>query len=375
MSIAITVRLLIVLLSTAAPPLQEKNETQAKSERQREPKPVSGPEDAEIRRLVQDLGNANFEVRETAQKRLRELGEGSLRALESAQRSGDIEIRRRSRDLMEIIWNDKIARLDERAAASEKAKDYKRAAETLDQAVKLAKSHYHQQPRTTPPSYTPYLSTLFLRLARSRVALGEHFAAATAYHQALYYTGTGRPIATERIESEWQKMVVKLETGWRRRLESRTQEDEHLRALIAKYRLVLLHSRRYAVDRYFHSAYSFVYGTQDTERHNNDVQLLFDNGQGERTFQVNCTTAQDNRIVNLGHIDFEADIDLEKTLAKVKFKDREIAVKGDVYLERVDDTEGNHFHVLLKVVALDEESRYVAFVWRRLPGGTVVRRR
>jgi hypothetical protein len=50
-------------------------------------------------------------------------------------------------------------------------------------------------------------------------------------------------------------------------------------------------------------------------------------------------------------------------------------VEGHVYLERVRDDSGNKFYVVLKVIATDKDSRYMAFVWRRLPGGKVVKRR
>ncbi len=50
------------------------------------------------------------------------------------------------------------------------------------------------------------------------------------------------------------------------------------------------------------------------------------------------------------------------------------AVEGIVYLEHVKDDRGNDFFVLFKVLAVDKDSRYVAFVWRQLPGGKVVRR-
>ena len=51
-----------------------------------------------------------------------------------------------------------------------------------------------------------------------------------------------------------------------------------------------------------------------------------------------------------------------------------LAVEGKVYLERVRDTEGNNFYVLFQVIAVDKDSRYMAFLWRKLPGGKVVKR-
>lgn len=53
----------------------------------------------------------------------------------------------------------------------------------------------------------------------------------------------------------------------------------------------------------------------------------------------------------------------------------EKAVVGRVYLERIHDDLGNNFYVLFQVIAVDKDSRYMAFVWRRLPGGKIVKRR
>ena len=69
-------------------------------------------------------------------------------------------------------------------------------------------------------------------------------------------------------------------------------------------------------------------------------------------------------------------IDPSQTKADFEGPDREQheAVNGHVYLEKVEDTNGNRFFVLFKVLAVDEQSRYMAFVWRCLPGGKIVRR-
>jgi hypothetical protein len=139
--------------------------------------------------------------------------------------------------------------------------------------------------------------------------------------------------------------------------------------------VVLLHSRRYTPGGgYLQSTYSFVYETADEGKHYNDVQLQFDNGGGDRTFQVNMVTNQKNTVVDLGNVDFTTDPD--QTKADVEGPDRQPheAVQGHVYLEKVEDTNGNRFFVVFKVLAVDEQSRYIAFVWRRLPGGKIVRR-
>jgi hypothetical protein len=78
----------------------------------------------------------------------------------------------------------------------------------------------------------------------------------------------------------------------------------------------------------------------------------------------------------LGKTDFL--IDPEPT--KISINDPSVlscsgkAVVGHVYLERIHDDWGNHFYVLFQVVAL-EDDRYMAFIWRRLPGGKIVKDR
>ena len=67
--------------------------------------------------------------------------------------------------------------------------------------------------------------------------------------------------------------------------------------------------------------------------------------------------------------------DRRQWLVVTRWRDEECkAVDGHVYLEKVEDDRGNRFFVLFQVVSVDEKSRYVAFLWRQLPGGKVVRR-
>jgi hypothetical protein len=78
-----------------------------------------------------------------------------------------------------------------------------------------------------------------------------------------------------------------------------------------------------------------------------------------------------NLVVDLGKWDFEKD----PALNEISIDDSRVctvmctAKEGHVYLERVNDSLGNDFSVLFKVVALDPQSRYMAFVWRKLPVG------
>jgi hypothetical protein len=172
-------------------------------------------------------------------------------------------------------------------------------------------------------------------------------------------------------------MTTRLLTGWGKSIREKVDKDPALQVLVAKHPMVILHSRRYAGGGYLQSAYSFIHETSNEGKHFNDVQLLFDNGGRARTFGINMVTNQQNVVADLGNVDFEKDPDTkQEDPDKGNFRQEGYqAVEGHVYLERVQDTVGNKFFVVFKVVALDEESRYFAFIWRRLPGGKVVKRR
>jgi WD40 repeat protein len=64
---------------------------------------VAGPDDAEIARLVKQLGSDEFEKREAATRRLNEIGEPALDALRRAAAGADLEVNRRARDVIAAI--------------------------------------------------------------------------------------------------------------------------------------------------------------------------------------------------------------------------------------------------------------------------------
>ena len=105
------------------------------------------------------------------------------------------------------------------------------------------------------------------------------------------------------------------------------------------------------------------------------MQILFDNGQRDNHFDVNMVVGQMNRVGDLGTVDFDKNPDITKIGAKKWSSDVCTAVEGHVYLENVKDDRGNDFFVLFQVVAVEKEAKYFAFVWRRLPGGKVVKQR
>ena len=82
-------------------------------------------------------------------------------------------------------------------------------------------------------------------------------------------------------------------------------------------------------------------------------------------------------LADLGKVDFAKDpdvknIDLDGDGLNSWDPTNCKAIEGDVYVEKVRDEDGNNFYVIFQVVVVDKDSRYVAFIWRRLPGGKVV---
>jgi sulfur relay (sulfurtransferase) DsrC/TusE family protein len=188
-----------------------------------------------------------------------------------------------------------------------------------------------------------------------------------------------------------KKLPVPPMKEWEQDVRKLIAKDEKLKALAAKYPLVILHSRQfYARGPYKESAYSFIRETSNPEKHENRVQLVFHNGGYEKSLTTNLSLHQQNLVVDLGKEDFEKNPDLTRiTIDHPGLADGVISVtEGHVYLERVrdkleraqdklergPDKDGNNFYVLFQVVALDVDGRYIAFLWRRLPGGKVLDR-
>src|SRR5579859_868687 len=62
--------------------------------------PAAPPGEAEVARLIKQLGSDVFAEREAASRELAKAGEAALGALEWAARSDDAEVRRRARELV-----------------------------------------------------------------------------------------------------------------------------------------------------------------------------------------------------------------------------------------------------------------------------------
>src|SRR5436309_12997666 len=68
---------------------------------------VADSDDTEIARLVRQLGDDEFQQREAATTRLKEIGEPALDAVTKATTSSDPEVRRRAEQIVAVI-EDKV---------------------------------------------------------------------------------------------------------------------------------------------------------------------------------------------------------------------------------------------------------------------------
>jgi hypothetical protein len=333
---------------------------------------------AAIKKIIQQLGSADFAEREMATKRLEAIGKPALPALrEAAKNNEDAEIQRRAQRLVKRLAPepDPLEELLKEATLFEQKKDYKKVAEILDKLFDKAKDLYSPGPNA-PVTDIPFLTEVALRTARARKQLGEYEKAAKAFHLAEYYSNSNRG-KRMRIDTEWSIMITELLANWDGIVQKSINDDAALKLLANKYPLVLLHTRRFAGGHYHQSTYSFVYETADEAKHFNDVQLQFDNGAGKNTFGINMVVGQKNRVADLGKVDFAKDPDPAKIgiAGKPQWSSEECkATEGHVYLEEIKDDRGNHFYVVFQIVATDKDSRFLAFIWRKLPGGTVVSR-
>jgi hypothetical protein len=188
------------------------------------------------------------------------------------------------------------------------------------------------------------------------------------------------PLVPARAQSGPNPLAVDAYlTVTKKDVEKKIAMDPKLKALAGKYPLVLLNSREwFCWGDYLESAFSFIYETNDPAKHKNDVQLVFDTGGERGEFDVNMVVGQSNLVADLGDVDFTANpnpqaVDINGDGQNTWLPGECKAVVGHVYLERVYDKEGNKFFVMFKVVAVESEFRYVAFLWRKLPGGKIVR--
>lgn len=380
MSSARTDRWLIIALFftvisplVAAPPDKKSSKSPPRSDKAADKK----TDQAALEKLIRRLGSDSYKDREEAMKELRRLGKPALEGLRTAASSSDDkEILRRAAALVDRLLDPPYSkRYKESVKLLEEKKDYRKAAALLKEAAEMYEKDPEIPRATTGSSDQPILAEIYLHLARARRGYEAYEEAGRAYSRATYYYNYNYG-KRGQIDAEWKKMIDELLAQWNKGIKARIAKDVGLKALTGKYPLVVLHSRRYAGGGYLKSAYSFIDETADEDKHHNRVQVLFDNGGKGNTFTINMTTDQKNLMVDLGNVEFTKDPDPKKVdpdSDNFWVPDRCKVVEGHVYLERILDGDGNKFYTVLKVIAADKRSRYVAFIWRRLPGGKVVK--
>jgi hypothetical protein len=336
------------------------------------------PDAAAIQKLIRQLGSAKFAERQAASARLEAIGEPAVSALREAARDGDnLELRQRAGMLADRIEHTVLTDLLAGGTRHVEARDFKKAIPLLEKAIARGLAKYGG-PREADQQAEelPYVAHAYVQLARAYRGMQDVKQAVKVYHLAMLSVNYSSKRSV--VEQEWSAMTAAMTAEWWKGARPAVEKDPALKALLGKHALVVLHSRRFAGGFYFQSAYSFVHETGDPEKHRNDVQLLFDNGGRPGMLSVNMVGGQQNRIADLGRADFEKDPDPAKVggAGKAAWHPEESAARaGHVYLEEVRDDAGNHFHVVFQVLAVDPDARFVALVWRRLPGGKVVRER
>lgn len=338
---------------------------------------------AEIKKLIEQLGSSQFSDRETASKRIQEIGKPALSELRKvAADSKDSEIRRRAKELIQKISPESSEApwetlLKQGILEETSNKDFNKAADILTKAGNMAEKNLRANPNLPNQADIPILTEINLHLARCYRELKEWQKAGNAYNSATCYSNYNRE-KRKQIDREWSEMADRLLSRWEKTVKEKIGNNAELKKLIAEYPLVVLHSRRFAGGSYLKSAYSFKYQSVEENKHRNDVQLLFDNGPGEKTFQVNMVVGQKNLIRDLGSIDFAKEPDPNQFAAKEEKswqKDSCKAIEGHTYLEKVEDDRENKFFVVFQILAVDNDSNFLAFVWRRLPGGKITKDR
>jgi RNA polymerase sigma factor (sigma-70 family) len=367
---AATALLLMALVGAGAGGLlyqaQAEDAGPGRTEATDQPNPQTKVARAEIDALIRQLGSAKFAEREAAMQRLKRIGEPALEALHAAAAKTEaLELQRRLQQLIDQLENRTPADQFQAGLRYERRKELQKAAALFGRMIEqgLAKAPGKGE--------KPSLSEVMVHLARVRLQLDGYDAAFEEYARAVRHAGADR----RRIEQEQAALSAKVIASWRADVQKQLTKDPAAKALASRYPLILLHSRRYAAGGYLQSAYSFNHETTDEKKHGNDVQLLFDNGGRGGEFQLNMLVNQQNLVADLGAVDFEKDA----RPSRVSIDDAGVhsasakAVAGHVYLERIRDDRGNNFYVMFQVLAVGPDSRYMAFVWRRLPGGKVVK--
>jgi hypothetical protein len=180
---------------------------------------------------------------------------------------------------------------------------------------------------------------------------------------------------TISVAQEKKETIEQLMPKWEKDVKDRMSRDPRLRVLAAKYPLVLLHSEKLYTDgrTLGRSAYSFIHESTDEKVFKEGAQMVFHDYLMPANFRC---FGRDVLVVRLEATDFEQKIEP----AKIPINHPGIlthvfpidVAEGETYLQRIRDEKGNNFYVVFQVVALDGQCRYMAFLWRTLPGGNHV---
>src|SRR5260370_2223611 len=206
------------------------------------------PTASEIKKLIDQLGSSKFAERETASKRLQEIGEPALDDLRKAAADGkDAELRRRAKDVIQKIspetseapWE---ALLKQGIREATTHQNYKKAVEILTKAGKLAEESLRPNPTIPNQPGIPILAEIYLHLARSHRAIENWQQAGNAYNRATRDSNSEK---RKEIHREWSEMTDKLVAGWEKTVKTAIDKDGELKKTADKYPFVVLHYRRF----------------------------------------------------------------------------------------------------------------------------------
>jgi hypothetical protein len=160
------------------------------------------------------------------------------------------------------------------------------------------------------------------------------------------------------------KALDKLRAQWADEVRRRYAKDEVVSVKLREHDLVVLASRRQYGDA--RSGWDFK-GIGSFEQ----PFLMFHNGPLARPWAYATGSNNDHSyLLDLGKADFDKDPNLALLAINHPHLGYHMEMKdGHVYLMQIRDNAGTHFYVVFQVLAADPKCRYLAFIWRRLPGG------
>ena len=184
--------------------------------------------------------------------------------------------------------------------------------------------------------------------------------------------------ATKNKDGKAPGKIVPDMKKWENDVREKIKKNPEFDKLAKDFPLVVLHSYSlFQKDGYGYSAFSFVHESSEPADFDGDPHLAFDWNRGVRKqIKINFHGGQRHLIAILGKADFRKNPDP----TKISIDDKGVtsskiaAEEGVTYVEWVRDDLGNDFYAMFQILFVDPDSRFMAFVWRRLPGGAVVKK-